>query len=222
MVQEAVAASFLSELPPATLQRLLRHAVLTDFPAGTTIYMEGESPRLGLVVDGLYRIYLETPAGRQVTFRYMRRGAMVGTVTMVGGPAPAYLQALTDGQVLLLNLEAVRALATTDARVAWLVAQDLSLALYDVLEELAASAFGTVRERIARHLLGLAAQQQHGPALVAAVRQQDLADATGSVREVVARVLRELRAEGLIRTSRQGIVILDPVGLHGQAWHRSR
>lgn len=45
--------------------------------------------------------------------------------------------------------------------------------------------------------------------LVARVTQSDLADAVGSVREVVVRVLRELRDDGLIETGRDGIVIVD-------------
>jgi CRP-like cAMP-binding protein len=49
--------------------------------------------------------------------------------------------------------------------------------------------------------------------LVARVNQQALADAVGSVREVVVRTLRELREEGTIRTSRDGIRILRPEAL---------
>ena len=43
-----------------------------------------------------------------------------------------------------------------------------------------------------------------------AVTQQSLADATGSVREVVARALRELRQEGAVATADDGITVLDP------------
>ena len=46
-----------------------------------------------------------------------------------------------------------------------------------------------------------------------AVTQQSLADATGSVREVVARALRELRREGAIATADDGLTILDPDAL---------
>jgi hypothetical protein len=48
-----------------------------------------------------------------------------------------------------------------------------------------------------------------------------LADAVGTVREVVVRVLREFRAEELIRTERD-IVILDSVQLsREQGWNQS-
>ena len=52
--------------------------------------------------------------------------------------------------------------------------------------------------------------RHQGDRLIARVSQQALADAVGSVREVVVRVLRDLRSEGVIRTSRDGIEILLP------------
>jgi len=76
--------------------------------------------------------------------------------------------------------------------------------------EIPGSAFSTVRQRVARHLLDLASEHQPAGRLVARVSQQALADATGSVREVVVRVLRDLRTEDVIRTSRTEIEILRP------------
>jgi len=44
-----------------------------------------------------------------------------------------------------------------------------------------------------------------------------LADAVGSVREVVARVLRELRVAGVIATAADRIVILDATRLYAES-----
>ena len=72
------------------------------------------------------------------------------------------------------------------------------------------------RQRVACHLLDLAAEWQRGSKLLAPVSQQELADAVGTVREVVARVLRELREAGLVETTRSGVLITDPAGLHDE------
>lgn len=48
--------------------------------------------------------------------------------------------------------------------------------------------------------------------------QQELADALGSVREVVARVLGELRRFGLVEVSSHGIGLLDPKGLFDETF----
>jgi CRP/FNR family cyclic AMP-dependent transcriptional regulator len=46
--------------------------------------------------------------------------------------------------------------------------------------------------------------------VISITRQRELADAVGTVREVVVWVLRELRNDGLVRTERDRIVLVDP------------
>jgi len=53
---------------------------------------------------------------------------------------------------------------------------------------------------------------------VAMVTQQQLADAVGSVREVVARTLHHLRADGLISVGRATVTVVDRDGLSGIAF----
>ncbi len=75
-----------------------------------------------------------------------------------------------------------------------------------------------MRQRVAAHLLDLAsARQEPTRGLAARISQQELADAVGSVREVVARVLRELRIAGVIATAADHIVILDAARLHAES-----
>ena len=76
-----------------------------------------------------------------------------------------------------------------------------------------------MKQRVAAALLDLAsAQQRPRDRLVAQVSQQELADAVGSVREVVARALRDFRLAGLVATGPDSVVIIDPIRLHDQAW----
>src|SRR6266511_2293016 len=88
--------------------------------------------------------------------------------------------------------------------------------------QIGTSTFASVRQRIARHLLDLASERQRGSELVAAISQQDLADAVGTVREVVVRSLRELRHEGMLQTGRGGVAITAPERLldvaDGHGW----
>jgi CRP/FNR family transcriptional regulator, cyclic AMP receptor protein len=52
---------------------------------------------------------------------------------------------------------------------------------------------------------------------VAHVSQQELADAVGSVREVVARALRDFRVAGMVATTADNVVILDPARLYAES-----
>ena len=56
-----------------------------------------------------------------------------------------------------------------------------------------------------------------GEPLVARITQQQLAEAVGSVREVVVRELRSLREDGMVETGSRTITLLDPVRLAADA-----
>jgi CRP/FNR family cyclic AMP-dependent transcriptional regulator len=220
-VAPALAASNLSRLRSPALQRLPAGAFLVHVPAGSVTHREGESVEyLELVVDGLVRVFVTAPDGRSMTVRYARRGALIGVVSMYadGFRMPAGTQAVADATVLRLSPDIVRRAAAEDAHVADAWLHELADRVLSFVHEIPDSAFTSVRHRVARHLLDLASQESRAgrgarPGLTVPVSQRELADAVGSVREVVVRALRELRESGAISTHRDHIEILDPVRL---------
>jgi CRP/FNR family transcriptional regulator, cyclic AMP receptor protein len=217
-VHDALGRSFLADLPLGLTGRLCAEGERADYPAGTTVYRAGSEPKAALVVQGLMRVYLSSPGGRQVTVRYARPGDVLGIAVLVGGPASTGVQAVEPSSVFRISARVLIEEARRDPRVSWAIAEELSRRLYDALEQTAVNAFGSVRQRVAAHLLDLASSRQrpHGR-LVAQVSQQELADAAGSVREVVARALRDLRAAGIVATTADSVVILDPARLYAEA-----
>jgi CRP/FNR family transcriptional regulator, cyclic AMP receptor protein len=147
------------------------------------------------------------------------RHDVLGTATLLGGPAPVFVQALVNSSVYFMDVARAKRLAQADAAVACALAAETVHRLYCAYEELAGNTFATVKQRIVRHLLDLAACEPDGR-LVAPVNQQDLANGVGSVREVVARILQELRAASLVRTSPGLVEIIDPVGMSRELWSR--
>jgi CRP/FNR family transcriptional regulator len=219
-IDEAIAKSMLAEFPPALRKTLMQDAMRVEFPAGTTMYYEEDEPRCGLVITGLIRVYMTSPDGRQITVRYARAGELLGIAAIVGGPAPTSVQILTDSMLLMLNVQTLQKSGQTEPKVGWLMAQEVTCRLYDALETLAGNTFGSLRQRVARHLLDVAASRQQGRGLIVRITQQELADAVGSVRPVVGRILRDFRTAGIITTSSDGIIILKPAELHANTWSR--
>jgi CRP/FNR family transcriptional regulator len=210
-------------VPTETIESITAGGRILEFPSGHAVYAEADAEELAVVMQGLLRVYMHTGDGRQVTVRYVRAGDLLGVPALIAGPAPVFVQAVTTGTAFFFNVEHVKRAARTDASFAWALAEESVHRLYDVLEELAGNTFASVRQRVARHLLDLAAARAAGSGtLTVAVNQQDLANSVGSVREVVARILAELRAEDLVRTSPGRVEILDPVRLSRELWSRSR
>ena len=209
---EAIAASRLGQLPTDVLQDVLIGARRVRIGSRSALRpVAGRSPHLDLVLSGLVRVQVSSPDGRAITIRYCRRGALMGVATLYAEAVrPFTIEALTDAELLRLDPSAVVRAATQDPRLAVALLTEASERVMSFVAEFSGHAFRTVRQRIARHLLDLASVDPRSAELTAEISQQDLADAAGTVREVVVRVLRELRYEGCVVTGRRGISIIDP------------
>jgi CRP/FNR family transcriptional regulator len=181
--------------------------------AGGILYRPGEAAGLHLVVEGLIRVSMASEEGRQVTVRYARRGDVLGVPVTVSGSAPVYAQAVTDSVVVTTRPGLLPQLGQRDPRVGLWMAEELAERVGGLLQELAMNTFWPVRRRLARHLLDLAVNGQQGETLLVRASHQELADHVGTVREVVARTLRSLRAEGYITYDADGIRVTDPNAL---------
>src|SRR5262245_16990821 len=213
VVGAAVARSHLARIPDDLLGPLLADARRLRVPAGSLFRREGEpGAHAELVVTGLVRVFVSSPDGRTLTVRYCRPGALIGVVSLFRARyvMPGGIQALVDSDLLVLGAAGLRAASERDLAVAAALLGELSERVHWFVAEIPGASFATVRQRIARHLLDLAADHQRGTRLVAPISQQALADAVGTVREVVVRALAELRRDGLVATGDGGIRILDP------------
>ncbi len=217
-VHAALARSHFASLPDELVARLTAGAMRVDVPAGTELIAPGSAPRLLLLVAGVGKTYLIAPNGRQATIRYARAGDIIASVAVYDPrPGAAGFCTLTPTTVLIFNMDVVQALATTEVRVANVFNVEMAERLRAYFAELAGTTFGSLRERVVRHLLDVASEHQRGPALIARLSQQELADAVGSVREVVSRVLGKLREDGLVRTGEGGIELIDLARLAEEA-----
>ncbi|HEU4354891.1 MAG TPA: Crp/Fnr family transcriptional regulator [Actinomycetota bacterium] len=221
LVDDGLQDGFLFTLPADAAERLVGEGIRISVPAGSVVYRDEEAPRVIVVVSGLLRVFLSSEDGRQVTVRYARSGDIAGLPLVVGGPAPMSIQAMTGSSILALRVDALRSMLGSDPAVATACAEELTRQLYRALDEISEHTFLSVRQRVARHLLDLV-EVGAGPPLVVELSQQELADEIGTVREVVTRTLRQLREEGMIETSREGVQLLDPVRLSEEAMLEER
>lgn len=206
-----LAGTCLSDLPEDTARSVLAGAHERYAAAGDEVFGEGTGSHLGVLLEGSTRSFIMAADGRQLTLRYGRPGELVSRRNDLSGDAAAVrIQAVTDSLILELDRDVLLAFAATAPAVAMALVDELSARLLDVYSTVADTAFGSMRQRVARHLLALAeAPEGSGSRPVAKVSQQQLADGIGSSREAVARMLSVLREEGLIRTAPREIELLD-------------
>jgi CRP-like cAMP-binding protein len=203
---------FLARLSHKRIEELIEHSHSVSYPTGSLIETPARAG-LALIASGALRYYLAAADGRQLTIGYLGPGSVLGTLAK---EAISQVRIQVIAPTIMLHLQAGR---VTTLIQRW---PDLTQALLDeaiqILQHsfrvLAASAFTTVRARVARDIVERATLS--GPLCAGVhlrVTHQALADATGSVREVVARTLRELSREGVITTGGGGVTVLDPDAL---------
>jgi CRP/FNR family cyclic AMP-dependent transcriptional regulator len=216
---DSVLNQFLGGLSSDAQEALSRNVRQVSYGKGSTVRMVASRPRPGIVVDGLLRAYVATAAGREVTVTYARPGYPIGILSQFMAESPLGLEAIEDTTVLYFDARQFDRLAATDMTVAHIVGSWMADDIVGTANTLLSFAFGSVRSRLAAHLLSIA-RPDAGGVLAAQVTQQQLADAIGSARQVVARALSDLVSEGLVSTHRGEVLINDEASLQRDATPR--
>jgi len=214
---DAWRASFLGTAIPSVGEPLLEDAHEQHLLADETL--QGDGSLMAVIVSGLLRLYASSPSGRQVTIHYLGASDVLGVPSAMSPRRVAslglHLRAVTPSHLLYVSPERFRALVSRDPEVAVIVCDKIVDDLLVGQRLLVENVFLHVRQRVARHLLDLAVRENG--ALVVRATQQDLADAIGSVREVVSRAVMHFRERGLLARVPHGLVVCDPAGLHRES-----
>jgi CRP/FNR family transcriptional regulator, anaerobic regulatory protein len=165
-----------------------------------------------LVLSGSLRIFKLAPNGREMTLYRIGAGETclisVGC-QMAGEDYPAQAQVEEDAQLFLLPAIIYHELL--EPKPAWkdFVIQTMYGHLTEVLETLEAIAFERMDRRLVRWLL----DRTQDKAGVVDATHETIAIELGTVREVVSRLIGELRGKGLVRQGRGKIEVLDAARL---------
>jgi CRP-like cAMP-binding protein len=218
-VLSAWQSSAFARMPATAATRLLASARELPIAAGEhmpgTWHSRGEGiseDYCALVATGLMRVYAHHLT-RQVTLRYVSPGFTLGVASAFVGTDRYAVQAVADSRVLRIRSGLLRALAYSDARVASVLCHLLAASLYETSDVVSSNVFNPLRQRVAHHLLELAERDSGGRFTVRA-NPQDIADAIGTVREVVTRVIKRMREEDLVVREARLYILPDPGGLH--------
>lgn len=204
---------FLGTLPEPLRERLSQELLVKRIPAGTRLFDEHEACQgFPLVLSGTIRVAKVAPSGRRLKLYDVEPGdscILTSSCLISHRTYPALGATETDVELALVPAGLFMILIDqhepTRRHVFALFAERLT----ELMALVEAVAFQRLDQRLAVRLLG------HGTVL--RLTHQQLADELGSARELVSRVLGQFADEGLIRSGRQEIEILDADGLRQRA-----
>jgi CRP/FNR family transcriptional regulator len=219
---------YFQSLSPAELRELARRGAIRTVARGNRVFTEGE-PCHGLfvILEGTVDVRQTSDSGREQSLHTEGPAATLGEVPLFdGGGYLASAVAITPTRLLVLPRAALLALCQQRPVVALALLEALARRVRHVATLAADLAFREVTERVTRYLDAMARADGRrlvpGAIFELALTQEQLAARLGTVRELVARALAQLRKRGVIAQRGRRVTILDPARLATRAGSRPR
>ena len=197
---------YFDDLPEALLKEVAAHTQLREYQRGDVLFWEADpSDGLHIIESGSAKIYRISPQGRQYIVRILQEGDTFAEVPAFdGGTNPVNVDALEICRVWVIESEKLRALVTAHPIFAQKVLANFGEMMRNLVRMVSEMAFYQVTHRLARLISELPAEEPRPH-----WTQEQLAAQLGTVREVVARSLKELERSGAIRIEDRRIHIAD-------------
>ena len=197
---------YFDELPDNLLKEISEHMNLREYPRGDVLFWEGD-PANGMYImeHGSAKIFRTSPQGRQYIVRILQEHDTFAEVPAFdGGMHPVNVEALETCRVWEIDGEMLRELVNLHPAFAQKIIRNYSQMLRGMVRMVSEMAFYQVTHRLAR-LIENMPQDKSAPHWT----QEQLAAQLGTVREVVARSLKELERSGAITIEDRRILIAD-------------
>ena len=195
-------------LDESLLNQVTAHMQLREYDRGEALFWEGDAcTGLHIIEQGFVKLYRLSPQGRQYIVRVLQEGDTCNEVpTFDGGTNPVNVEALETTQVWVIHPDILRTLLKKHPEFAQKVIDNLAKNLRGLVRMVSEMAFYQVTHRLARLISEQSPDELSGTPWT----QEQLAARLGTVREVVARSLKELERSGAIQMDKRRIAISDP------------
>jgi CRP/FNR family cyclic AMP-dependent transcriptional regulator len=198
--------SLFSDNELATLFPAIQHR---SYPRHSFMLRAGEkTDALYIIVSGKAKVVIDDGDGREVTLTTIGPSEFFGEMSLVDEkPRSASVEALEACEVLYISKPAFMACLKDNFDAAMLILRNVVGRLREADRKIAGLALMDVHGRVARLLMDLA-RDVNGMWIVD-TGSEEMARMVGASREMVSRVLKEMRDGGLIRRDKRKIIILD-------------
>lgn len=186
---------------------------------GDRLFSEGDPSDFFITIaSGRVKVVKSTAAGKDVILEVFGAGDPLGAVASYEGrPFPASAIALEPTTCVVVPRREFFALLERHPSLVRGLLLGLTIRLVELTNRIVDLTGGKVEPRFARLFLKLAEESgqvvEDGIAVRVHLSRQDLADLAGTTIETSIRIMSRWGKEGLVRTERDGFVILDKRGL---------
>jgi CRP-like cAMP-binding protein len=202
-------------LMPEDRRRVAQAATVRRYEKGAVIFeQDSPSDNFYTIASGRVKIFKMLPSGKDLILEVFGTGDPLGAVAAYDGrPFPASAVALEDTVcVVIARPVFFRLLEEYPSLVRGLML-GMTIRMVELTNRLAELSGGRIEPRLARLFLKLAHQmgreERGGTFIPLALSRQELADMTGTTIETGIRIMSRWGKQEVVRTDKDGFVILD-------------
>ncbi|MCX5929273.1 global nitrogen regulator NtcA [Synechococcus sp. UW140] len=210
--------------PQLGIQEVMRSLVGTSseiVERGKTIFFPGDpAERVYLLKRGAVRLSRVYETGEEITVALLRENSLFGVLSLLTGQkSDRFYHSIAFTRVDLISAPAtsVRQAIEKDARVALLLLQGLSSRILQTETMIETLTHRDMSSRLVSFLLVLCRDfgmpGTRGITIDLKLSHQAIAEAIGSTRVTITRLLGDLRNDGLVEIDRKRITVFDPLAL---------
>jgi CRP-like cAMP-binding protein len=204
-----------SRLAPADRQTIAAVARVQEFARGATIFeQDSPSDAFYAIASGRVKIFKMMPSGKDVILEVFGPGDPLGAVAAyMDRPFPASAAALEDTVCVIIPRPAFFRLLENHPSLVRGLMLGLTTRLVELTNRLAELTGGRIEPRFARLFLKLGSEmgraERGGTYVPLTLSRQELADLTGTTIETCIRIMSRWNKDGVVRTEKDGFVVLD-------------
>ncbi|UCI08783.1 Crp/Fnr family transcriptional regulator [Mesorhizobium sp. B1-1-8] len=176
---------------------------------------EQEAHSFFLLLDGHVRVVKSTPDGHDVTVRYISPGELMGIAHALGRTTyPANAIAAADCVVLAWPSQLWPTFAASFPSFSANTYKAVGTRLQEAHTRVVEMSTQQVEQRVAHALLKLVKQSgrktEEGISIDFPISRQDIAEMTGTTLHTVSRLLSAWEDQGLVKSGRQKVTVVEP------------
>jgi CRP/FNR family transcriptional regulator, global nitrogen regulator len=198
---------------------------VVSFERGKTIFFPGDpAERVYFLTKGAVKLSRVYEAGEEITVALLRENSVFGVLSLITGQRADrfyHAVAFTPVELISVPIEQVEKAMTQNPELAMLLLQGLSSRILQTEMMIETLAHRDMGSRLVSFLLILCRDfgvpnQQNGVTIDLKLSHQAIAEAIGSTRVTVTRLLGDLRDQAMISIDKKKITVHNPANLNEQ------
>jgi CRP-like cAMP-binding protein len=207
------------DISDADLRRIETILREKDYDKDEHVFMETDTPEeFYIVSEGRIKIYSMSYEGQIKALDYLEKGSFFGEMALLDKqPRSANAVAMQDSKLFSISYADFQKFLVSHPDILLTITRTICQRLRKADLEIEMFSFRDVKARLIMCLLNLGdkygEKTEQGVIIPVEFTHKDLSELIGTAREVVSRLLKELKQEKLVKTENQKFLILSPENL---------